>query len=795
MTTELLPGRPALDGRGDEAYLRGFWNFLQRNRFLLLGITALVVAATGVFVWRATPIYEASTSIRIDEDQSTIPVLDALKTLSSGSQIGTEMEVLRSRTLAEDVVEELALGVSLLAPRRTARDEVFSAVTTQRSAPPGRYRLSRGADGTFVAVDEGSGRELVRVAPGQALALPGVALTLSPRAARFKEIELKVAPFEDAVRALRLALTISQPNREAELLLARYEGADPVLVRAVPNALARAFIDRRQQTRGTEARSTVAFLRAQLDSITGQLAASEDAVRRYREQQRLISPEAEARADVARLVELRAERDGIAAERDALVQLLDEVHAMPAVGPTQPSPMRRLVAFPTLLKNPATAQLLGSLADVENKRAELLTRRTWDDPDVAILSDRVHALEAQLGTIASTYARGLGTQLTALDTQLVAFGGQLQRVPQTEVTLARLERQPKVLAEVYTMLQTRLKEAQIAAAVEDPSVRVIDPAILPTRPIRPNIPLSLGMALLLGLVLSAGAAFAREHLDTSVRTRDDLRLALAGAPVLGTIPRMREAHALEGARWRLRGRTPAMNGNGWAARLETARDPGGAVSEAYRSLRTNLAFARPGTAVRVVVLTSPNPGEGKSTSAANLATSLAQQGVRCLLVDADLRRGALHELLRGPREPGLSDVLVGRARFDDGVQAVTPNGGPGFAFLPAGTAPPNPAELLGSPHMRGLLDRLRTDYDFVLLDAPPLNLVTDAALLGTQADGVIVVARAGVTERGALRHTLDQLQAVRAPVLGAILNDVDQRKDRYYGGYGTATHYGHDAIV
>ncbi len=246
MTTEILPVRPALDGRGDEAYLRGFWNFVQRNRFLVLGLTALVVAVTALFVTRATPIYEASTSIRIDEEQSTIPVLDALKTLSSGSQIGTEMEVLRSRTLAEDVVEELALSVSLVAPRRLPRDDVFSAVTAQRTAPAGKYRLSRGADGSFVAVDEGSGRELARVAPGQSLALPGVAMTLAPGAARLGEIELKVVPFEDAVRALRRTLAVSQPNRDAELLLVHYEGADPVLVRAVPNALARAFIDRRQ---------------------------------------------------------------------------------------------------------------------------------------------------------------------------------------------------------------------------------------------------------------------------------------------------------------------------------------------------------------------------------------------------------------------------------------------------------------------------------------------------------------------------------------------------------------------
>jgi capsular exopolysaccharide synthesis family protein len=191
---------------------------------------------------------------------------------------------------------------------------------------------------------------------------------------------------------------------------------------------------------------------------------------------------------------------------------------------------------------------------------------------------------------------------------------------------------------------------------------------------------------------------------------------------------------------------------------------------------------------RSLVFTSPTPGDGKSTSAANLAITLAQQGLRCLLVDADMRRGALNEAFKVRREPGLSNLVLGRAALESAVVQVDLGESGSLDFLPTGTVPPNPAELLASAEMQGLLERLTANYEMVILDAPPLTLVTDAALLGSYADGVVVVARAGTTDRGAVIYALEQLRAVRAPVLGVILNDVDQKKEQYYGSYSAGAH-------
>jgi tyrosine-protein kinase Etk/Wzc len=432
------------------------------------------------------------------------------------------------------------------------------------------------------------------------------------------------------------------------------------------------------------------------------------------------------------------------------------------------------------------SELFRSMAEVENRRSELLNLRTPEDPDVRVLTTRIHELEAQLRNIAVTYLEGLTQQVSSIDETLVAFRRELGEVPAREVQHARLFRQAEVLDEIYVLLQTRLQEAQIAAAVEDPTVRVVEFAVVPVDPIRPNKPLSLVLALLLGLGLGAGVAFLRENMDTTVHTREDLQAVAPGVPVLGLIPRIQEASTNGGLA--VVPARAAKNVHDLAHRLIAGRDPRSPVSEAYRSMRTNIAFStldRPG---RTLVFTSALPGDGKSTSAANLAITLVQQGQRCLLVDADMRRGVLHEIFAELRAPGLSDVIAGEVDLTEAIRQIDLAESGTLDFLASGTLPPNPAELIGSERGRRVMGQLEGMYDVVILDGPPLNLVTDAALLGSYADGVVVVARSGVTDRGAVSYAFEQLAAVRAPVLGAVLNDIDVRKDRFYGSYGMASY-------
>jgi succinoglycan biosynthesis transport protein ExoP len=782
-----LNSKPRLNGGPPEAPLRSLSNFLLRNRWLVGAFLPVVLLATAVFLILARPVYEAASSVRIDEDRSNLAVLDVLKTLSSGSEINTEMEELRSRSLAEQVVDSLGLQLRVLRPRRVAREELFSAVNVARDAPERVITLTREGNDRFrVRSSDGGSAGTLRI--GEPLHLHGVSLALSPGAARFDRIVLDVETFYTAVRRFADVVTISRPNREANIVVIRYKGSDSLLVHAVPDVMAAQFIARRHQVRKTESKSAIRFLGEQLDTLNGQLTFAENRLRAFREREHIVSPQAQAEAQVTRLADLQAHRDMLNVEHEGLAELLAEVASTPVAREGDMAAYRRMLAFPTLLRSPAVGELLNNLAAVENQRAELLIRYTMDNPDVQVLTERIREIEQQLASVALTYHQGLQSQISSFDARLRSFGNELARVPATEIAFARLLREAKLYEEIATLLQTRLKEAEISAALEDPTVRIVDPAIPPDKPIWPKPVLSLLLATLVGLSLGVGTAFAREHMDTTIHTREDLQLLAAGVPVLGTIPRIRQAVATNGG-------TSVPRGPGDRAapelqsRLVTGRDPRNPASEAYRSLRTNITFVQAERIPRTLVFTSPTPGDGKSTSAANLAITLAQQELRCLLIDADMRRGVLHEVFRTAREPGLSNLLLDRVTTEQVVQRIEVGEGAVLSFIPMGTIPPNPAELLASPQMRALVQRLESEYDAILFDAPPLTVVTDAALLGTNADGVILVARAGATERGAISYSVEQLQNVRAPLLGAVLNDIDVKKDRYYGSYGAASSY------
>lgn len=291
---------------------------------------------------------------------------------------------------------------------------------------------------------------------------------------------------------------------------------------------------------------------------------------------------------------------------------------------------------------------------------------------------------------------------------------------------------------------------------------------VPSSPVTPRVPLNLALGLLVGLAVGVAAAVLRTRLDTSVKTEADVR-ALTGAAVLGGIAFDPDAEA-----------HPLVVQSG----VHNVR------AEAFRQLRTNLQFVGLADEHRSVVVTSSLPGEGKSTTTANLALTLAAAGSRVALVEADLRRPKVAEYLGLEGAVGLTDVLIGTTTLDDVLQ---PWGGEGkLQVLACGTIPPNPSELLGSDRMRRVLTQLSTRFDHVLVDAPPLLPVTDAAVLSRLVGGVVVVVGSGRVHREALRRALASLAAVDARVLGTVVNRLPRRGPDAYGyGYG----YGYEPVA
>jgi polysaccharide biosynthesis transport protein len=767
-------GRHPVRPGQERARGREIWMAVRARPLFSVGVPLVLIAATAFFLWWVAPTYEATATLRVDEKQSGVAVLEALQSLSSGSKIGTEMEELRSRTVAAEAVDSLDLNLIVRRPRKVARATLFTTLEAGTPVDAVRYELVAEGAGSFRVSGNGIEPRVVKV--GELVELPDLRFVLAPSAAEHQRIAMRFVPFDESVRQFMRTIAVSRPNREADMIRVRFEGRDPAIVEAVPNLLARRFMHHRDEVRTREARSTAGFLDTQLARLTAEIGSTEEELKAYRERHGAISVEAEGEAHVSRLADMQVNRELLQVDRAALAQLMAQIEQSPP-SDYAPSPYRALMGFPTLLKSQTTGDLLRTLHELESQRVPLLSRRTAEDPELRALTDQVRALDRQLQDVSQTYLSGLTAQIQHLDGALAGFVGQLQQIPAKELNLARMRRQMKVNEEIYAALQLRLKEAEIMAAVDDPSIRVVDAAVLPRKSIRPDVPLTLALAVLLGTVLGVGGAVVREQLDSTVRTRDDLQV-LGGAPVLGSIPRIEELVQTPSDDRRRRRRRGADR---VAARF-VEDVPGAPVTEAYRSLRTNINFSSPSRRPRILVVTSPAPGDGKSTTAANLALTMHKQGLRCLLIDTDLRRGLLHDLFGVPREPGLSNVLMGERTREEAVR--TSDGRPDF--LSTGTLPPNPAELLGSDAMAQLLREAAEEYDTVLLDAPPMNLVTDAAVLARVSDGVIVVTRAGVTTRQAIVYTFDQLSSVQARVLGSVLNDADITREKHYGSYMTA---------
>ncbi|MGI8507828.1 MAG: GumC family protein, partial [Gemmatimonadaceae bacterium] len=640
-----------------------------RQWWIILTVVIVAVAAVGTYIVFGEPVYEASAALQLNITPAS-PTVNAAAAAGQ-AEVPTELEVLRGRVLTEQVVDDLGLAARLEVPERGARDMWLSAVHVAPTADTGVLVLRRDATGRAFSIrDAKAGRELGRAVPGIPTTVGGVTLTVNNAALSKPVLQLHVNSRDATVQATMDATNVFRASREADVLVVRYRDNDPHLVRDVPNALAAAFIVDRNRMRRSDASRSVAFLEQQIDTITGQLRSQEDTLRRFRERGRVVDLKAQGGAEVTRAEDLQTERTRLAVEQASLSGLLatadssasaqraSALHATrgrpDATGATLPqiSPYRRLAAFPEFLRYQAAAELMRALTAADEQRATLLMRRTPADPDVMLVSAHIGQIETQLRDMAQAYLQSVNSQLSSIGGALQSSQTKLAGIPATEMEFTRLQRGTGVLEQLSTLLQTRLKESEIAAASVDPSVRLIDPAVAPAKPMRPRPVLYLVIAVINALFLGLAAAFWRDGRDRTVHTRDELA-ALTGERVLAIVPRIIvNQHRKIG-----NGSSLPNRSRGAATYQPRMAQP--TVQEAYNRLDARLGGSGIDASMRVLLVTSPLSGEGKTTTAVNIAATLGGRGASVLLIDADLRRAGATHALGLHRAPGLSDVICG----------------------------------------------------------------------------------------------------------------------------------------
>ena len=773
-----------------EAALSGVFDSVQRHRLLLASCVVVCLGLGVAYTYYSTPVYEASAVVRFEAERLDLPELVQLP--YTENLINTEMEVLKGRSAAAAVVDSLGLRARLLVPRRGKTSELFSTLRVAAGADSQTLVFHARKNGEFTVTRPDSIASLGVARIGDTVRIAGVLLGLTPAVQTLSELQLHIDPLESAVTSFESSLDLARPTRDADLIAIRVRNSDPVRAAASANIMASNLIEERNRARRGRTGAAVTFLKQQDDSLGRQLRSAEESLRAYQQREHVIDVPQQASAEVTRLAKLQADLAGVRAERDAFASLVTQLRNDTSRGTagTQ-SISRRLMAFPSLLANQSASVLLGALATVETERSQLLIHRTPEDSDVQVLTARIHDMEAQLEGIAESYQQSLSAQVTSLSGESQRFSTQLDALPEKELQTARRERDTKVLNDLWVLVQTRLKEAQMTGAGGDPTVRITDAAVTPASPVRPRPMINLALSLILGGLLGVTAVLARDYTDRSVRSRADA-LSAIGLPVLGAFPRLRIRRSTKPAAIRpvvgsIDLLTPRQNHAVDPERRRTAEsissllvtEPGASAAyvESFNQLFVNLALSYHEKPIKIVVFTSALPGEGKSLSAINYALVGASRGLRVLLIDADLRCGVVSSVMGIKQTPGFAEVLAGRTTFEQAAHNCSPGVPRSLVVLPSGALPKVPGRILTIDRVRELLNQWAPDFDVIVIDTPPINLLADAALLGSAADAVMLVVRVGHTQVDDLRYAMDQLDSTKAPVIGTLLNDIDLRKN------------------
>lgn len=601
-----------------------------------------------------------------------------------------------------------------------------------------------------------------------------------------------------ATEALVVQASVSvQRIRYTDMIRIDAHGRTPEEAARRADAVAQGFINLSLEARRAQASAARTFIEDQIAVVTRDLRASEEALVQFKAQGGNVSLSEQTSLKVNRLAEFEAELATARTERRSVEAQLNRARAelerrakiAPATWTASPliSPLRQQLASLEVElaglqeqfteKHPAVLAIRAKIAQTKTKLSEQMARsldaQTYAvDPAYQYLSQQV--VQAEVARSALVAKEG------ALGATIERWAGLLRDLPPRELSLARLTRDHKVAEQVYLLLSGKYQEARITEASVVSDIRIIDRAALPLAPVEPN-PVKNGLTGgVLGLLLGIVAAFTMEGLDRTFKTAKEAERVL-GLPALGVIPRTGERP------WAMR--------NGKRVRLPIplvrAMNTQAPFVEAHRTLRTNLLYCAPGEALRTVLVTSPGPGEGKTTTAVNLAASLTQlAGMRVALCECDLRRPTLAGVFEISEAVGLSDYLVGERSVAGEVtesQVVFRTAVEGLEIIPAGRPTPNPSELLASARLREYLGRLRERHDLVVIDSPAVLAVTDAAVIARYADAVVLVVRAGATHRDAALRARRQLEAVGARLAGFVLTDTPPDGQEYAYSYQAYT--------
>lgn len=713
------------EGEGNRLDIVEYWRSISRRKWAILAFALAVTLLAGVIAFVMTPVYQSTVTVLIESSRAKVVTIeDVYSGVSQNREyFQTQVEIMKSRDVALKAVSKVRLW----------------------EHPEFDPRLPK---------------------KGIAAFLESIGFATEKPVPEWTDQTLAEAVIDPMTRKLSI-----QPIRLSQLVTVSFTSSDAQLAARMANALADVYIDNDLNARYMMTQKASSWLQEQLVVMRSKLSQSEAALQAYRDREGIVDMRGSNQSvatqqvghSVQRLIDSRARR----AEAENAYQLIKEATAKGSLG-----------TLPSVIRNPIVAEAKRQEADAQRKVSELAQRYGAEHPkyrqaeaELQSAQDNVRMqVDTVVGSIQREYEAALGTE-RAMETTLNSARGTVQNLNRKEFQLGVLEREVESNRQMYEMFVKRAKETNVSGELQSANARIVDPAVVPDRPIKPRKSLIIAAAFVVGLIGGMLVALFIDRLDNTLKSSQDAEQRLR-LPILTTLPLLPKD-----GRDRRRSARHFLDA------------PDSIYSEAIRSARTGILLSGIDLPQRTLLVTSSVPGEGKTTFALNLALAHAQTK-RTLLVDADMRRPATAEGLGlTPGALGLSDLASGVAAFGECIQSIP---GSTLTVMPSGSIPPNPQELLHSHRFNDLLAELQKAFDVIIIDSPPVELVSDALVIAPLATSVIYVSRANETPWPLARKGIQRVRRAGGKLLGVALNQLDLNKaSRYHGEYAAYGKYGY----
>ncbi len=722
---------PGAAGRYADAHLRDYLNvILRRKRHVAIFFVATVVLAMIVSLLM-TPLYQATTVIKIDTRDPNMLSVPGLAVKEGSNFYQTQYEILKSRSLAEKVIRNLNIvgNKDFLPP-----DDIFDVARNIFVKPVGRF-------------------------------ITGIASAFSSDKDSDRTSAASAAPVREEIPAYLSTSLITRldvaPVKDSQLVKVSFVSHKPAMATQVVNAVADGYIEYDLESRVDSSRQAREFLQDQIQTAKKKIEASEKALNDYAAKNTIIFIDSNNQsADNKNFSEVSTALSTVVTERLQKEALFREV--------SEPD-----TQHPLVINNPLIQGLKREHATLEAEYFNLSKTFTPDYPKMKNLKSQIDAIGDRINRERSNIVRSVRSDYQAAlkkeENLKQAFTVQQNKVLDFQgraVQYQILKREVDVNKESLNSLLQRLNEVGVATMSKASGIQIVDRALYPKVPYRPNLALNLFLSIMFGLMGGIGLAFVMEYFDNTVKDTDDIEKDMR-LPSLGMIPLHPD---LSGAK---RPNLIALHSN----------NP---VAEAFRSISTFLLLSSSSRPPKVILVTSPGEKEGKTTVCINIASALAESLGDGIIIDADMRKPKLHKSYGLDNRLGLSSCLSGNYTFDpeDG-KFIKQTSVKGISMITSGPVAPNPSELLHSSRMRSLLGSLDSLFNFIIIDAPPVMGMPDSVVLSSFVDGTVLVVKAGTTPREALAETSRIFGSVNTKLLGVVLNGV-KRDDLKYGYY---SHY------